>query len=113
MYKLLSLSFTVLILLTSSLFAAGQPGEINIYDQAQEDKKNILIVHAQDMDFERIREFSSGFTSYVSKNKINSSVHIVKISQAETFEGKAALLKEIFSAKSIFHTDGSEYSVLS
>ena len=39
----------------------------------------------------------------MSKNKINSSVHIVRISQAETFEGKAALLKEIFSAKSIFH----------
>ncbi|MCK9304445.1 MAG: ATP-binding protein [Bacteroidales bacterium] len=68
----------------------------------ERERKNILIVYSQSMDFERMREFSSGFTSYISKNKIDCSVHIVRISQPETTEGKIKLLSDIFSSRSIF-----------
>lgn len=64
---------------------------INSFAQEGNDKeKHIMLLYAKNANSARLREFSAGFSSYISNNKINAQIHniFLDIPGKKDFQGK-------------------------
>jgi signal transduction histidine kinase/ActR/RegA family two-component response regulator len=74
-----SLSIFILFLLFTGLYSQDDTSRYAVNPVSEEKGKRILVVYAKDSDLERLREFTAGFSSYLSNKKVNSYIKAFKL----------------------------------
>ncbi len=104
MYRFFFTISAVLLLITTSTFGQDQTdmavsGTRNEY--SNQGGSGILIIYSEDIELERVREFSSGFTSYLSNKNIDCRVRTRRTDRpvSLSWEEKHTKLSMIFSNK--------------